>query len=350
MSSSQSAKIMSTIAQFVDKVKTKSHVIEDNMPDTQKHINFNKYDSEIKLLDPLNTLGNVPSSAIYDLIDADLNTMTDSIIDSVTNGISGSSEHGGGAPKRTHPVLTSVAKYYFELKGKRIRPTIVLLLSRALLKTNNVSPSLNNNTSDLLPTQLRLAEIIEMIHTASLVHDDVIDEADTRRDVPSINFRFNNKLAVLCGDFLLARKTYLKTASLICNGCRATAVLSGVERDIVDISTDFGKHLGLAFQIVDDLLDLTASSEDLGKPASVDLKLGLATAPVLFAQMEFPELEVLINRKFSEPGDIEEARRLVFASKATTIGIKRSVDHSHSYRCDKIEIDIVHNNKKKQKH
>ncbi|EFA81752.1 trans-prenyltransferase [Heterostelium album PN500] len=346
------SKIMSTINQFVEKVKKKSYFIEE-------HLHNDRYTppSNIQLLDPLNNLSTRSSGDIYKLVDQDLNQMTKNIIDTVTNGISGSGEHAGGPSKLTHPVLKSIAAYYFDLKGKRIRPTILLLLARALSIANSANPA---NQSAIQPSsvQMRLAEIVEMIHTASLVHDDVIDDADTRRDVPSINHTYSNKLAILCGDFLLSRasvllstlknhevtelmstvisdlvegefmqikasgssfdiyirKTYLKTASLIANSCRSTAILSGSDRQVIDIATDFGKNLGLAFQIVDDLLDFTSSTESLGKPASVDLSLGLATAPVLFAAQEFPELETLIERKFSMPGDVDEARRLVFQS------------------------------------
>ncbi|GAM22902.1 hypothetical protein SAMD00019534_060770, partial [Acytostelium subglobosum LB1] len=352
MSTSQQSKIMSTINHFVDKINRKSYIIEENSADLRSWTNVDPVAPKIALLDPLNSLAKRElSSNMYKIIESDLQQMTNSIIDSVTNGISGSGQRGSGPLRKTHPVLASISSYYFKLKGKRIRPTIILLLSRAL---GHLSAT----------TQLSLAEICEMIHTASLVHDDVIDDAATRRDVPSINHTHSNKLAILCGDFLLARssvilaglknhevtelmatvisdlvegefmqiksagnsfdaymkKTYLKTASLITNSCRSTAVLAGADRAMIDLATDFGKHLGLAFQIVDDLLDFTSSSEELGKPASVDLSLGLATAPVLFAAQEFPELETLIERKFSESGDVERARDMVFKSK----GIERT--------------------------
>ncbi|KNE70813.1 hypothetical protein AMAG_14929 [Allomyces macrogynus ATCC 38327] len=228
--------------------------------------------------------------------------------------------------------------------------------------------------SRILPTQRRLAEITEMIHTASLLHDDVIDVADTRRGVPSVNAEHGNKLAILAGDYLLARasiglarlrhcevvellaashataqtatlaaprkprmlllastqvpnardpgrfdhyleKTYMKTASLIAKSCRAATVLAGSPETVNDVAYTYGKHLGLAFQLVDDLLDFTGSAVTFGKPAGgADLKLGLATAPVLFAAEEFPELRPLIARRFSEEGDAMRAFDLVHAS------------------------------------
>jgi len=219
-----------------------------------------------------------------------------------------------------------------------------------------------------------------MIHTASLLHDDVIDEAPTRRDNASANAAFSNKMAILAGDFLLARasislarlkdfevtelmsavlgdliegefmqlkappvsgsnagsstvfdnylrKTYLKTASLLANGCRSAAILAGASRGIIDIATDYGMNLGLAFQIVDDLLDYTGTESSLGKPAGADLTLGLATAPVLYASEEFPALVTLIQRKFKDDGDVETARDFVARSK----GIERSRELAAHY-------------------
>lgn len=81
-------------------------------------------------------------------------------------------------------------------------------------------------------------------------------------------------------------------------------------------SFEFGRNFGLAFQLVDDMLDYVASSAELGKPSVADLKQGLATAPVLFAAQEYPELNTLINRRFGEKGDVEQAYRIVIGSTA----------------------------------
>lgn len=311
-----------------------------------------------------------------------------------------------------HPTLNKVAMYYFQSEGKHIRPLIVLLLSKALseipaeqrtrdsrdendvksyksmpgegiddpLSPLNVLHEINPNiilnplsrpmdelpkeTNGILPKQRRLAEIVEMIHTASLLHDDVIDNSASRRSLPSGNIAFGNKMAILAGDFLLGRasvaiarirnaeviellsttianlvegefmqlkntavdntaqanrasfeyyihKTYLKTASLMSKSCRAAAVLSGANDSVVEASYVYGKNLGLCFQIVDDMLDYTVTDSDLGKPAGADLKLGLATAPVLYAWEQFPELGDMIRRKFDNPGDVELAREYV---------------------------------------
>jgi len=251
-----------------------------------------------------------------------------------------------------HPILQAAAEHLFAAGGKRIRPGIVLLLSRAIAADG-----------DLSPRHRRLAEITEMIHTASLVHDDVVDGADTRRGVATVHSRFNHRVAVLAGDFLFAQaswhlanlddlevvkllsrvimdladgevkqglfrydtgqsfatyleKSYCKTASLIANSARAAGVLSGLEEPRLDALQQFGRQLGLAFQVVDDILDFTGSEQQLGKPAASDLASGYLTAPALYALEERPSLAVLIEREFSQDGDLEQALALVRGCEA----------------------------------
>ena len=308
-----------------------------------------------------------------------------------------------------HPMLDTVAKYYTHSEGKHVRPLLVLLMSRATAPTPKVArrhPSLpttttidtpispstvlsdinpacpsnnplsaasienayNSEGSDILPSQRRLAEITELIHTASLLHDDVIDKSIARRSSPSANVSFGNKMAVLAGDFLLGRasvalarlrnaeviellatvianlvegefmqlkntasdepnptwtedtlsyylqKTYLKSASLISKSCRAAALLGENSPEIVEAAYSYGRNLGLAFQLVDDMLDYTTTSESLGKPAGADLELGLATAPLLFAWKGNQQLGVLVGRKFAADGDVQMAKDLVARS------------------------------------
>ncbi|KAF2687777.1 hexaprenyl pyrophosphate synthase [Lentithecium fluviatile CBS 122367] len=306
-----------------------------------------------------------------------------------------------------HPTLDTVAKYYTQSEGKYVRPMLVLLMSRAtaltpksgresgpysvnrpitnasILADENPSapaaeyPSITSLSQDaayrsedsvILPSQRRLAEITELIHTASLLHDDVIDHSVSRRSNPSANIEFGNKMAVLAGDFLLGRasvalarlrdpevtellatvianlvegefmqlkntasdernpdwtedtltyylqKTYLKSASLISKSCRAAAILGGSSEEVVEASYQYGKNLGLAFQLVDDMLDYTISGQELGKPAGADLELGLATAPLLFAWKDNKSLGKLVGRKFSGEGDVQRAREIVSES------------------------------------
>jgi geranylgeranyl pyrophosphate synthase len=182
-------------------------------------------------------------------------------------------------------LLLAVASHYFQQQGKQVRPGLVLLMSRALAGGDAI-----------LPQQIRLAEITELIHTASLVHDDVIDAADTRRGQPSVNALYGAKQAVLAGDFMLARasvllarlrnvdviellstviadlvegefmqmdgqrdsllsfeyytqKTYLKTAALIAKSVRAAALLGGHPAEVAETAFQYGRHLGIAFQV-----------------------------------------------------------------------------------------------------
>ncbi|KAL8654938.1 MAG: hypothetical protein Q9226_003232 [Calogaya cf. arnoldii] len=307
-----------------------------------------------------------------------------------------------------HPILDTVAKYYTKSEGKHVRPMLVLLMSRATFHTakapqrtplpsastvdsaisppnvlsdrnpafqtdhplsaSSIDTTYTLANSDILPSQRRLAEITELIHTASLLHDDVIDNSTSRRSTPSANISFGNKMAVLAGDFLLGRasvalarlrdaevvellatvianlvegefmqlkntaldeakpewtedtlsyylqKTYLKSASLISKSCRAAALLSQSTPEVVEAAYSYGKNLGLAFQLVDDMLDYTISGAELGKPAGADLELGLATAPLLFAWKDNRELGVLVGRKFSAEGDVKTARDIVARS------------------------------------
>lgn len=221
-----------------------------------------------------------------------------------------------------------------------------------------------SDDASILPAQRRLAEITELIHTASLLHDDVIDVSTTRRSAPSANTEFGNKMAVLAGDFLLGRasvalarlrdpeviellatvianlvegefmqlkntaigeknprwseetityylqKTYLKSASLISKSCRAAALLGECAPSVVEAAYAYGRNLGLAFQLVDDMLDYTISGSELGKPAGADLELGLATAPLLFAWRSRPELGELVGRRFGKEGDVQRVSTL----------------------------------------
>ncbi|MGC9526549.1 MAG: solanesyl diphosphate synthase [Limnospira sp.] len=257
-----------------------------------------------------------------------------------------------------HPILYAAAEHLFSVQGKRVRPAIVLLISRATMPNQ-----------EIIPKHRRLAEITEMIHTASLVHDDVVDESEIRRGVPTVHSLFNNRVAVLAGDFLFAQsswylanldnlavvkllsqvimdlaegeiqqglnrfdaslsieayleKSYYKTASLIANSSKSAGLLSGVSDELAEHLYRYGRNLGLAFQIVDDILDFTGSTETLGKPAGSDLKSGNLTAPTLFALKEQPFLETLIEREFAQEGDFEQAIALINKSS----GIQKSRD------------------------
>lgn len=141
-------------------------------------------------------------------------------------------------------------------------------------------------------------------------------------------------------------KTYRKTASLIANSCKAIAMLGledkqfkkqevSADLDLVTMSFEFGKNLGIAFQLIDDVLDFTSHSENLGKPGSgADLRLGLATAPVLFAATKYPQLNAMIMRRFSNEGDCVQAFEYVVQSKG--IEETRILAESYCQNAEKI--------------
>jgi all-trans-nonaprenyl-diphosphate synthase len=281
-----------------------------------------------------------PTTSLFTPVEADLQILADNLKQLVGN---------------RHPILYAAAEHLFGAGGKHLRPAIVLLISRATI------------TEDITARHRRLAEITEMIHTASLVHDDVVDESDVRRGVPTVHSLFGNRIAVLAGDFLFAQsswylanlnnldvvkllsevimdlatgeiqqglnrfntdlstetylhKSYYKTASLIANSSKAAGLISETSRETAEHLYNYGRHLGLSFQIVDDILDFTSSTDTLGKPAGSDLKSGNLTAPALYALEEKPDLKVLIEREFAQEGDLEKASALIHDSR----GIQRS--------------------------
>jgi len=124
------------------------------------------------------------------------------------------------------------------------------------------------------------------------------------------------------------RKNFYKTGSLMANSCKSAALLGGYDAAIVHAAYCYGKHVGSAFQLVDDVLDFDGSSSTMGKASLADLNAGLATAPVLFAAETFPdEMDRLIDRKFGEIGDVNRAVELVRQSD----GIQRTKDLAHVY-------------------
>jgi len=153
--------------------------------------------------------------------------------------------------------------------------------------------------------RLRDAEVTELLATviANLVEGEFMQLKNTARD---------EKNPVWTEDAITyyLQKTYLKSASLISKSCRAAALLGGADIGTVDAAYAYGKNLGLAFQLVDDMLDYTISEKELGKPAGADLELGLATAPLLFAWKNNGELGSLVGRKFSQEGDVARVRSI----------------------------------------
>jgi len=376
-----------------------NHILKHGEVDTLEgfQFDFEKYENTKKRIESL------PDP--FQLVEKELRPFSDSIKELVSSD---------------QPILSMAAKHFFEKRhGKRFRPTIVQLVAKACAAALPEmivvpSPSNNNNSiptssasdipswacsgassvqveggvvtasnhqgSDVWRRQAQLGQIVEMIHVASLIHDDVLDEADTRRGGESIHKLYSNKVAVLAGDYLLARasvllarlentavvqimataleslvageimqlksppesllqlesylkKSYYKTASLICYACRSTALLGGhaYGSTVATACEEFGFHLGLAYQIQDDILDFTAAANVLGKPALADMDLGLSTAPILYAAQEFPSLRPLIMRRFKNSGDKQTALEYLYKSK-TAMDKAKNLARFHAQR------------------
>ena len=213
------------------------------------------------------------------------------------------------------PAITEIGQYLQGGGGKRLRPALVLLASKLCGYSG--------------PAVVRLGAVVELIHTATLVHDDIIDGADTRRGRPSTNSRWGNHMSVLAGDWLymqafnvalterqfkildlligltqvmvegellqltLLRKlkiteeeyfelSYRKTACLFSACLRLGAMLGRQSEGIEMKLGSYGINLGMAFQLVDDLLDFTSSEDKLGKPVGSDLREGKVTLPLIY--------------------------------------------------------------------
>lgn len=275
------------------------------------------------------------------------------------------------------PKLASAAEYFFKsgVEGKRFRPMVLLLMASSLTAVLPEVGIAEWSLQEQRVRQQRIAEITEMIHVASLLHDDVLDSADTRRGIGSLNFVMGNKLAVLAGDFLLSRasvalaslkntevvellskvlehlvtgeimqltsnkektcnmdyyleKTFYKTASLMANSCKAIALLAGQSGAVATLAYDYGRNLGMAFQLVDDMLDFTGTTASLGKGALSDIRQGIVTAPLLFALEQQPQLHELIGRKFKNAGDVDLAVELLQKTDGIERTRKLASDHA----------------------
>ncbi|CAN1335520.1 Solanesyl diphosphate synthase 1, chloroplastic [Linum perenne] len=162
-----------------------------------------------------------------------------------------------------------------------------------------------------------------MIHTASLIHDD-----------ETVHQLYGTRVAVLAGDFMFAQSSWYlanlenleviklisQTASLVAASTKGAAIFSDVDSTIAKCMFEYGKNLGLSFQVIDDILDFTQSAEQLGKPAGSDLAKGILTAPAIFALEREPKLREIIESEFCEEGSLQEAIELVKRSE----GIQRA--------------------------
>ena len=216
-----------------------------------------------------------------------------------------------------HPFVDELVRYGCLLGGKRLRPALMLLTAKAI-------------SGRVTSEHITLAAVVEMIHTATLVHDDVLDEAVMRRHLATVNARWDNESSVLLGDFLFTHAFYLastldsvigcrligratnivcegelrqkgsrgdfdvteaeyleiieaKTAELTAVSCRLGAIFAGSSNDLIDQMEGFGRDLGIAFQIADDLLDVEGNEESTGKSLGTDLEKQKPTLPIIRA-------------------------------------------------------------------
>jgi octaprenyl-diphosphate synthase len=247
-------------------------------------------------------------------------------------------------------LINQIASYIIGAGGKRIRPRLVLLFARAL----------GHETT----ARFELAAIVEFIHTATLLHDDVVDESSMRRGRQTANALFGNAASVLVGDFLYSRafqmmvsvgsmrvlevladatnviaegevlqlinmhdpdtsvNDYLrviryKTAKLFEASARLGAVIAGASPELEEACADFGRSLGTAFQLVDDLLDYEGDPTQLGKNVGDDLREGKPTLPLLMAMERGTDAERLLVRQAIVNGEIERLRDIAAIVRRT---------------------------------
>lgn len=262
------------------------------------------------------------------------------------------------------PLLDKIMFYIVRRKGKQVRPMFVFLSAK-------VCGSLNEST-------YRAASLIELLHTASLVHDDVVDDSLERRGFFSINALWKNKIAVLVGDYLLSRGLLLalenkeirvleivsnavkamsegelmqiekarrldikediyyeiirqKTASLIASACSAGAASATVDEEVIERMHSFGEKIGIAFQIRDDLFDF--GTDDVGKPLGIDIKEKKMTLPLIYALNQATRSEkrqiIRIIKKDSE--DKEKVKEVIdFVNQSG--GIEYTREAMYTYR------------------
>ncbi len=264
-------------------------------------------------------------------------------------------------------LVNTIGKYILRHKGKHVRPILTILASRVCGK-----PTMNS---------YRAAVMIELLHVATLVHDDVVDDAEKRRGFPSINRAWKNKVAVLMGDFIFSKalinivgirdydalnlisataekmsageilqieKTvsrtiseedyynmiFQKTASLISTSCELGAITVSEKEADRDAMRIYGEKLGMAFQIRDDLFDLFGREEDIGKNMGADVKRNLMTLPVIYSynsltKSEAKEVKKLLNGSKKTRKNISRLRDIVDTSGGLDYARKKIDDYSN---------------------
>jgi octaprenyl-diphosphate synthase len=263
-------------------------------------------------------------------------------------------------------VIAYIGDYLRRSGGKRVRPALTILSNYAVGGDGSSYSS------------IRMATVMEFLHTATLVHDDVIDNAELRRNRPSINSEFGNQTAVLMGDWLymsafetslaersltildiltavtrkmtegellqltllgrtdISEEQYFdviarKTAYLFSACCEIGALLGGANAATQDMLRDYGMNLGTAFQLVDDLLDFTGSEDVLGKPAGADLLEGKVSLPLIFLLQREPEMRLAIQRVIGEASHESVSRDLLLEALERTGALQLALERAIEY-------------------
>jgi len=274
-------------------------------------------------------------------------------------------------------IIEKIMGYIIHAGGKRLRPAVSFLFAKAL------------NNGCLSSSHFSLGQALEMIHTATLMHDDVIDEAETRRGLLTVGKKWGDKTAIISGDYLLARslmqlaglknnsvvkifatamndvcegeiqqnsqnglisfdeyieKSKRKTAALFAAGTQSAAVLTpNVNNLTVKAAGEYALNFGIAFQIVDDVLNFTSDKDETGKPAVVDFKNGIITAPVLFAIQEYEErgdltLKNLVIKQSENEDEFNNCLNLILNSS----GIQKAKELAFYYAdLAKKSLDVI---------
>jgi octaprenyl-diphosphate synthase len=263
-------------------------------------------------------------------------------------------------------VIAYLSDYLRASGGKRVRPALTILANYAV------------GGAAARPNSIRMAAVMEFLHTATLVHDDIIDNAETRRNRPSINSRFGNQTAVLMGDWLymsafetslserslpildilttvtrkmtegellqltllgrtdLSEAQYLdilqrKTAFLFSACCEIGAILGGADEERQSALRNYGLQLGTAFQLIDDLLDFTATEETLGKAAGADLLEGKLTLPLIYLLEQDSSVRADVQTVMRE-GNYEQVKRERLLEAVETSGaLERARERAWEY-------------------
>ncbi len=256
-------------------------------------------------------------------------------------------------------VIAYLAKYLRESGGKRVRPALTILANYAV------------GGDGARHNSIRMATVMEFLHTATLVHDDIIDSADTRRNRPTVNALYGNETAVLMGDWLymsafetslaerslpvldiltsvtrrmtegellqlttlgksdISEQQYYeiiecKTAYLFSACCEVGAILGGANESEQKALRDYGLNLGMAFQLTDDLLDFTTTDDTLGKNAGVDLLGGKVTLPLIYLIASEPSAAEMVQQVMASGSYDQVARHELHQAVARVGGIERT--------------------------